>query len=86
MVQKRLKTPLRNIKMAPKTIGRIFWIMNLYDLLKSSHQGLSNEGQKFFDSILIIDLLKHSHCFVKLQILAPSNNLRIGQNSEFAKF
>jgi hypothetical protein len=55
-------------------------------ILKSSHQGLSNEGQNFFDSILIIDLLKHSHCFDKLQILAPSNNLKIGQNSEFAKF
>jgi hypothetical protein len=38
---------------------------------------------------LVIELLKHGHLFtnyLKLQILAPNNNLRIGQDSEFAQF
>jgi hypothetical protein len=37
---------------------------------------------------LVIELLKHSHFlknYLKLQILASYNNLRIGQDSEFAR-
>ena len=36
---------------------------------------------------MVIELLKHSHFlanYLKLQILASYNNLRIGQDSEFA--
>jgi hypothetical protein len=38
---------------------------------------------------LVIDMLKHSHFltnYLKLQVLASYNNLRIGQDSKFAKF
>ncbi len=45
---------------------------------------MSNEGSNFILSLLklVIELLKH----LKLQVLAIYNNLRMGQDSEFAKF
>ena len=39
--------------------------------------------------MLVIELLKHGKFltnYLKLQILASYNNLRIGQDSEFAQF
>ena len=72
-------------KIAP--VGWIFWTMIFYNL-KNSSQDLSNEGPNF-----ILSLLEVGHWFAqtllffdKLQILASYNNLRIGQDSEFAKF
>ena len=53
---------------------------------KNTHKILYNEGSKFILSSLE---LKHSHFltnYLKLQILASYYNLRIGQDSEFAKF
>ena len=59
--------------------------------LKNSHQDLSNERSNFTKEFLEVGhwALKHSHFltnYLKLQILASYNNLRIGQDSEFAKF
>ena len=59
--------------------------------LKNSHQDLSNERSNFTKEFLEVGhwALKHSHFltnYLKLQILASYNNLRIGQDSEFPKF
>jgi hypothetical protein len=57
---------------------------------KSLSEGLifaSTNSQ--YDERLFIEPLKHSHFltnYLKLQILASYNNLRIGQDSLFAKF
>ena len=68
-----------------KPWGWIFWI------LKSSNQDLSYEG-----SHSILSLLEVGHLvaqtqpfltnYMKVQILASYNNLRIRQDSELAKF
>ena len=57
--------------------------------LKNSGQDLSNEGSiSILSSVeVFIELLKHFLTnYLKLQILASYNNLRIGQDSEFAQF
>jgi hypothetical protein len=66
------------------TLGVDFWTKIFYNLKNSG----SNEGSNF-----ILTLLEVGHCvaqtllcYDKLQILASYNNLRIGQDSEFAKF
>ena len=60
-------------------------------ILKNSYQDLSNERSNFTKEFLEVNhwALKQSHFltnYLKLQILASYNNLRIGQDSEFAKF
>ena len=57
--------------------------------LENSHQDLSDEGSNFILSLvevghLVVQTFLKNH--LKLQILASYTNLRIGQDSEFAKF
>jgi hypothetical protein len=60
-------------------------------ILKNSHQDLCKGVKLYFEFTRSwsFELLKHSYFlknYLKLQILASYNNLRIGQYSEFAKF
>ena len=59
--------------------------------LKISHQDLSNEGSNFILSPLevghwVVQTQPFLTNYLKLQILASYNNLRIGYDSEFGKF
>ena len=71
--------------------GWIFWTMIFYNLKKFTSRS-SSKGSNFILSSLEVghcELLKHSFFltnYLKSQILASYNNLRIGQDSEFAKF
>ena len=86
------KLPLREGKWPPKLHpGGGFFGPWSFITLKNSHQDLSNERSNFTKEFLAVGhwALKHSHFltnYLKLQILASYNNLRIGQDSEFAKF
>ena len=86
------KRPLGKGKRPPNyTPGRGFFGLWSFIILKNSHQDLSNEGSNF-----ILSSLEVGHWaaqtqpfltnYLKWEILASYNNLRIGQDSEFAKF
>ena len=69
------------------------WILdtNFFDSQKIQVKIYLMRGQTLFwvHYKLVIELLKQSHFltnYLKLQILASFNNLRIEQDSEFAKF
>ena len=71
------------------------WIIGprYFIILKKSYQDLYNERSNLILSSLKVGYLfkyfKHRHFltnYMKLQILAPYNNLRIGQDFKFAKF
>ena len=85
------KLPLGEGKWPPKLHpGGGFFGPWSFITLKNSHQDLSNERSNFTKEFLEVGhwALKHSHFltnYLKLQILASYYNLRIGQDSEFAK-
>ena len=87
--KKRMTT--EGVKMPPQITPRgwIFWTIIFYNL-KKSHKGLSNEGSNFI--LAHKKLLSYSNIgifltnYLKLEMLASYNNLKIGQDSEFAKF
>ena len=70
--------------------GWIFWIIIFYHQ-KIQVKSYLMRGQTLFwvHYKLVIEMLKHTHFltnYLKLQILASCNNLRIEQDSEFVQF
>ena len=66
--------------------GLIFWTRIFYELKKKLYQDQSNEGSIYILSSLEVAQFAQLTNYMKLQILASHNNLKIGQDSEFAQF